>query len=154
MKEGQSLEPHGLPSPKAQPVRIWLYYFEKCSNRLHQSFKLFEIKGAGVNHQGVMGRYGAVYRKHLLFSAHEHIGLNDHGALLLPCHRRKYFKHFAHHCLQGRIAIKHSIDAVGIGVIALYNLPADGRLSKTAIAKGAQIFKLRVVCAKRLPGRA
>ena len=68
MVDGQSLEPHGLLSPKARPLRFRLYYFVKCSSTVQlYFFKIIHKKighsreacprpdrGAGVQFLGVL----------------------------------------------------------------------------------------------------
>ena len=76
------------------------------------------------------------------------------SVLIFPNHGRDEFKHPFGGCTQGRAALKGCIDAVGIGVVDLDYLAAHSTFGKTAVPKIAQIFKLRVILPKRLPGRA
>ena len=62
---------------------------------------------------------------------------------LPPHQRRNYFKRASRCCLQGRAAVDHLINAVGIAVVDFYQPEAHRAPAEPAVAQKAEIFKLR-----------
>ena len=67
------------------------------------------------------------------------------SVLIIPHHRRNYFKHFACYGSKCRVALKDIVDAAGIAVINLYCLPTNGALSQPAVTETPKILELWII---------
>jgi len=76
------------------------------------------------------------------------------GLLIISKHRCNNFKHFAGKYSQCRAALKGGMDAVGIVVLHLHNLPPYGALCKSAVTEITHIFKLWAIRSQYFMGRA